>query len=88
MNCVTQLLQAIEDWSESPDRGNSVDVLYLDSTKSLCTCIVNYILKNSVHISTMHCSSLLTTTALISIQGVYNIYESHLHMHKIILGFM
>jgi len=30
-SCMTQLLHALNDWTESLDRGNSIDVLYLES---------------------------------------------------------
>ena len=33
-SCVTQLLKAVEKWSESLDNGNSVNVLYLDFKKA------------------------------------------------------
>jgi len=33
-SCTTQLLHALNDWTESLDRGNSVDVLYLDFKKA------------------------------------------------------
>ena len=29
-SCITQLLESIEDWSESIDNGNDIDVIYLD----------------------------------------------------------
>ena len=33
-SCMTQLLHALNDWVESLDRGNSIDVLYLDFKKA------------------------------------------------------
>ena len=33
-SCVTQLLQAVNDWSLALESGNSVDVLYLDLPKA------------------------------------------------------
>ena len=33
-SCMTQLLHALSDWAESLDRGNAVDVLYLDFKKA------------------------------------------------------
>jgi len=33
-SCVIQLLKAVEEWSESLDNGNSVDILYLDFKKA------------------------------------------------------
>ena len=29
-SCITQLLESIEDWSDSIDKGNDIDVIYLD----------------------------------------------------------
>ncbi len=29
-SCVTQLLESIEDWSEAIDKGQDVDIIYLD----------------------------------------------------------
>ena len=34
-SCMTQLLQAMEDWAEVLDSGNSIDVLYLDFKKAV-----------------------------------------------------
>ena len=33
-SCMTQLLHALNDWTESLDRGNSIDGLYLDFKKA------------------------------------------------------
>ena len=32
--CMTQLLHALNDWTESLDKSNSIDVLYLDFEKA------------------------------------------------------
>lgn len=44
--CLTNLLEIVEDWTKSLDKGNEIDVIYLDYKKPLTQYPISVLTKS------------------------------------------